>query len=93
MNNKGSLPGTRWVGGVFLLFVVYICYAFFANVIDNDLLEAAQDAGINQYGETIIRNTAANWWIGIFILACGFLLYIVLAGMPGQTDEEWQKYI
>lgn len=91
---KSFLPNGRWLGGIVLVIFAYIAFTFFSPVIDVELETAAEGApGYNQYVGTIIENVQNNFWFGVLILMGGGLFYIIMSGLPGQTEERWQRWV
>jgi len=87
-------PGGRWIGGLIVLFLAYIGYAFTAPIIDTYLPDAAENTqGYNQYTGTIITNTQNNYWLAVVVLMVGGLGYLFISGLPGRTEEQWERYI
>lgn len=93
MRYNSFFPNGRWFAGLLLMFTVYVSYAFMGPIIEGDLVDTASDAGVGQYGMTVIRNTVSNYWIGTLVLMGGLLFYLIIAGLPGQQEERWERYL
>jgi len=95
-NEKRFLPNNRWFGGLIILFTVYLAYGIFAPLFEVYLPQSAASTGmgaIQQFQVNgIISTVENNWWYGILLLTLGTLLYLLIAGIPGQQEEKWQDW-
>ena len=88
MDNKGQYsPVSRWFTGLFLLLVVVVAYGFFSGIVETTLPTANINAGINQQGREVSNNVASQFPIGMMGLGVAYLLYIFIAGLPGQQED------
>jgi hypothetical protein len=81
------IPLNKWMAGFILLLTIYIMYGTSGSIVETTLPQAATDAGTNQYGMEIISNMTSNFWWGIVIMVGAALLFLIVAGIPGQQEE------
>lgn len=81
-------PFNKWVSGIILLLVIYYGYGVFGPLIETHLPDAAETADSNVYVNNVISNVSNNFFIGVIILVLGTMLYLLIAGIPGQQEER-----
>ena len=84
----GLLPFDRWISGMILILAVYLMYGGTGHIVENELPQAAEDAGVGQWGTEVINNLVGNFWYGILIMIFAGLLLIFVGGLPGQQEER-----
>lgn len=92
-----SWPMNRWFGGLILLFTAYYAYNLVGGpVVETALPAAARQATVDDirytYVDQILTNITTNFWYGVILFFGAVMLYILIAGIPGQQEETWQNY-
>lgn len=91
MSAKGEFfPNGRWFYGLALMLVSYAAYISAGSLVENTLPTILKPLAHTSWAREVIDSTSGNFWIGVVLVFCGFLLYLVFAGIPGTEVEKYE---